>query len=96
MQVKLQRTKLMSPWRSHLFIVVVVIARNSHLISIRVHRRKDVDAGGVDKSLDALVPLQILCAQVLSQVDEQLAAQDFISMHVANVLHLWLNCTRSY
>lgn len=55
-----------------------------------------MDAGGVDEGLDALVPLQILRAQVLSQVDQQLAAQDFISMHVADVLYLGLNYRGSH
>lgn len=80
-------------WTDLLIITVVIVldSRNSHLVSIRVHGGQNMDAGGVDEGLDALVPQQILWAQVLSQVDQQLPAQDFISMHVADVLYLGLD-----
>ena len=54
-----------------------------------------MDAGGVDEGLDALVSLQVLRAQELGQVDEQLAAQAFVAMHVGDVLDLGLHCRGS-
>lgn len=88
--------------RTDLLPVVVVTAvgavlgsGNGHLVAIRVHGGQDVDAGGVDEGLDALVSLQVLRAQELSQVDEQLAAQDFVSVHVGDVLDLRLHCRGS-
>lgn len=61
----------------YLLVVTVIIATvldssNSQLISVRVHGWQNVDAGGVDESLDAFITKQILRAEVLSQVDEQL------------------------
>lgn len=55
-----------------------------------------MDAGGVDEGLDALITQLIFWAQVLSQVDEQLAPEHFIPMHVANILHLRLNYRGSH
>lgn len=55
-----------------------------------------MDARGVDEVLDSLVPQQMFCAQVLSQVDQQLPAHDFISVHVSNVLYLWFDYRGSH
>ncbi|TNN67891.1 hypothetical protein EYF80_021860 [Liparis tanakae] len=76
-----------------LFITVVIVleSRNRHLVPVGVHGGQKVDAGGVDEALDALVPQLVLGAQVLSQVHQQLAAQGFISVHVADVFHLRLD-----
>ena len=85
-------------WRTDPVLVIVSVlgSNNSHLVPVRVHGGQDVDAAGVDEGPDALVPQQVLWAQVLRQVDQQLAAQDFISVHVADVFHLGLDCTWSY
>ena len=80
-------------WRTDLVLAVVIVlqSRHSHVVPVGVHAGQDVDAGGVDDGLDALVAQQILGAHVLSQEDQQLAAQDLVPVHVAHVLHLWLH-----
>lgn len=49
-----------------------------------------MDASGVDDGLNSLVSQDIFRTQVLGQIDEQLAAQHFVAMHVAHQLDLWL------
>lgn len=79
----------------HVLLIVSVVAvgqcSHGHLKAVGVHGGQDVDAGGVDEALNALVSQQVLRAQVLSKVDQQLATQDLISVNVANVLNLRLN-----
>lgn len=41
-------------------IVVILESGDSHLVAVRVHGGQDVDAGGVDESLNALVTQQVL------------------------------------
>lgn len=48
-------------------------------------------AGGIDEGLNTLVPQNVLRTQVLGHVDEQLAAQHFVAVHVAHQLDLWLH-----
>lgn len=50
-----------------------------------------MDACGVDEGLDSLVAEEILRTQVLGHVDEQLAAQHFVAMHVSHQLDLRLH-----
>lgn len=50
-----------------------------------------MDARGIDEGLNSLIPEDILRTQVLGHVDEQLAAQHFITMHVSHQLDLWLH-----
>lgn len=51
-----------------------------------------MDASGVDDGLNSLIPQIILRTQILGQVDEQLAAQHLVPVHVAHQLDLWLDC----
>lgn len=80
----------------HVVLIVSIVAvrqcSHGHLVAVGVHGGQDVDAGGVDEALNALISNQVLGAQVLSQVDQQLATQDLIPVNVANVLDLRLNC----
>lgn len=99
--MRLSRNKLrgdihMRRWRTNLLLLIITVvivleSRNRQLVPVGVHGGQEMDAGDVDEGLDALVPQLILGAQVLSQVDQQLAAQDFISVDVADVFHLRLD-----
>ena len=51
-----------------------------------------MDARVVDELLDAVVSGAVLLAQEGAQLDEQLAAQHLVAVHVANVLELRLHC----
>lgn len=53
-----------------------------------------MDAGGIEQTLHTGVAQQVLATQVLSQVEQQLAAGHFIAMNVANELDLGLHCRR--
>ena len=46
--------------------------------------------GGVNQSLDLLVPGQVGGADVMSQVEEQLPAQHLVTVHVGDIFHLRL------
>lgn len=72
-------------------VVAISYLSSGQLIAVWVHGGQDVDTRGVDEHLDALVPQQVLGAQVLRQVDEKLPPQNLITMHVTHVLHLWLH-----
>lgn len=61
------------------------------LVAVGVHGGQEVDARGVDQGLHALVAQRVLGAQVLRQVEEQLAAQHLIAVHVGDQLDLWLH-----
>ena len=63
----------------------------SHLVAVRVHGGQDVDACVVDQPHDPLVSGPILLAQKLGELNEQLAAEHFVAVHVAHVLELWLH-----
>lgn len=64
----------------------------SHLVSVRVHGRQEVDAGLFDQADDALVPTFVLLAHELHQVEQELSAQHLVPMHPCNVSELWLSC----
>ena len=49
-----------------------------NLPSVRVHAGQDVDPGGVDQGGHLLVPGQVRGADVVSQVQQQLATQNLI------------------
>lgn len=60
------------------------------LPSVRVHAGHEVDPGGVDESSDVLVARQVLGAEVVRQMEQQLTTKHLVAMHVGNVLHLRL------
>lgn len=62
-----------------------------HFIAVRIHGGQDVDACVVDQPGDPLVPRLILLAQELGELDEELAAQHLVAVHVAHVLELGLH-----
>lgn len=78
-------------WVGVFRVVAIGYLRGGNLIAVWVHGGQQVDACVVDKVLDALISQQVLRAQVLSQVDEQLPAQNFIPMHVPDQLNLRLH-----
>ncbi len=49
-----------------------------------------MNACGVDHVDDGVVALLILITEILSQIDEQLSAHGLITVHIPNVLKLWL------
>lgn len=63
----------------------------SHLVAIGVHGGHDVDARVVDEPHDAVVPGPVLLTEELAELDEQLAAEHLIAVHVAHVLELGLH-----
>lgn len=63
----------------------------SHLVAVRVHGGQDVDARVVDEARDAVVPGPVLLTQELAELDEQLAAQHLVAVHVAHILELRLH-----
>lgn len=63
----------------------------SHLVAIRVHGGQDVDARVVDQRRDPVVSSSVLLAQKLGELNEQLAAEHFVAVHVAHVLELRLH-----
>lgn len=62
-----------------------------HLVAVGVHGGQDVDAGVVDQPHDPVVSRSVLLAEELAQLDEQLAAEHFVAVHVAHVLELGLH-----
>lgn len=76
---------------AELRVIVILYLWGGQLIAIWIHGGQNVDAGGVDDGLNSLVPQNVLWTQVLGQVDEQLAAQHLVAMHVAHQLDLWLH-----
>ena len=63
-----------------------------HLVAIRVHGRHDVNARVLDQLHDARVPVPELLAQELGQLQQQLAAQHLVAMHVPHVLDFRFHC----
>lgn len=61
-----------------------------NLPTVGVHAGQQMDPGGVDHALDLLVVGQVLLAQVVGQVEEQLPPQHLVAVHVGHVLHLGL------
>lgn len=64
----------------------------SHLVSVRVHGRQEVDASLFDQADDALVPTLVLLAHELHQIEQELSTQHLVPMHPCNVSELWLSC----
>lgn len=73
------------------FSQVVHYLPGSHLVAIRVHGGQDVDARVVDQRCDPVVPSSILLTEKLGELNEQLAAEHFVAVHVAHVLELRLH-----
>lgn len=53
-----------------------------------------MDARVVDEVHDAVVPSPVLLTEEPAELDEQLAAEHLVAMHVAHVLELRLHCGR--
>lgn len=53
-----------------------------------------MDARVVDQPHDPMVSSSVLLAEELAQLDEQLAAEHFVAVHVAHVLELGLHWGR--
>lgn len=66
----------------------------SNLVAVGVHGGQDVDARVVDEVHDPLVPGPVLLAEELAELDEQLAAEHLVAVHVAHVLELGLHWGR--
>lgn len=62
------------------------------LPAVGVHAGHEVDPGAVDQVPDVLVAADVAVAEVLRQVEQQLAAQDLVAVHVGDVLDLRLHC----
>ena len=62
------------------------------LPSVGVHAGHEVDPGAVDQAPDVLVAGDVAVAEVLGQVQQQLAAQHLVAVHVGDVLDLGLHC----
>lgn len=63
----------------------------SNFIAIGVHRGHDVNASAVDQLGDLRV-CSVVEAQVLDEVEQELSTHNFVAVHVADVLELWLPC----
>jgi hypothetical protein len=50
-----------------------------------------MNSGRVDQPLHLLVVVGVLSAEVVGQLKEQLSAQDFVAVHVGNVLEFGLH-----
>ena len=61
--------------------------------SVWVHGWHEVNPCAVDQLPDVLVAGQVLGAQVVRQVEQQLTTQNLIPMHVGYVFHLRLTCS---
>ena len=72
-------------------VAAVLYLCGRQLVAVGVHGGQDVDARAVDQRLHALVAQRVLGAQVLGQVDEQLAAEHLVTVHVAHQLDLRLH-----
>ena len=59
--------------------------------TVGIHAGHEVDPGAVHEGLDLLVAGEVLDAEVLGQVEEELPAQDLVAVHVGNELHLRLH-----
>lgn len=66
----------------------------SNLVAVGVHGGQDVDARVVDEVHDPVVPGPVLLAEELAELDEQLAAEHLVAVHVAHVLELGLHWGR--
>lgn len=62
-----------------------------HFVAVRVHGGQDVDACVMYQPHDAMVPSPVLLAEELGELNEQLAAEHFVAVHVAHVLKLRLH-----
>lgn len=63
----------------------------SACIAIRVHGRHDVNTSVVDQLGDLRV-CSVVATKVLDEVEQELSAHNFVAVHVADVLELWLAC----
>lgn len=77
--------------RTHIARRGVQYLSGGDLVPIRVHGGQDVDARVVDQPRDPLVSGSVLLAQKLGELNEQLAAEHFVAVHVAHVLNLGLH-----
>lgn len=59
--------------------------------TIRIHAGHYVDASRVDQGDNGLIAGQVLLAQIIGKLQEQLSAQYLIAVHVGNVLELGLH-----
>lgn len=59
--------------------------------SVRVHAGHEMNSGRVDQPLHLLVVVGVLSAEIVGQLKEQLSAQDFVAVHVGNVLEFGLH-----
>lgn len=62
-----------------------------HFVAVRVHGGQDVDACVVNKPRDPLVSGLILLAEKLGELNEELAAEHLVAVHVAHILELRLH-----
>ena len=58
--------------------------------TVRIHGRQDVNASRVYETHDVLVAAQVALAQLMDELDEHLATDHFVAVHVADVLELGL------
>lgn len=65
-----------------------------HLVAVRVHGRHDVNARVLHQPDDALVPVPELLTQELRELQQQLAAQHLVAVHVPHVLDFRFHCKR--
>lgn len=82
-------------WSSHTYQGVRYLS-GSHLVAVRVHGGQDVNAGVMDQPHDPLVSSSVLLAEELAKLNEQLAAEHFVAVHVAHVLELRLHWGRKW
>lgn len=55
-----------------------------------------MDARVVEEAGDALAAPAVLLTQELGELQQQLAAQHLVPMHVPDVLELWLHCREQH
>lgn len=53
-----------------------------------------MDPSVVDKGPDMTVMIPVLLAEIVSQAEQKLTTQYFISMNITNVFDLWFICKR--
>lgn len=68
----------------------------SHFVPVGVHGGHDVDARVVEEAGDALAAPAVLLAQELGELQQQLAAQHLVPVHVPDVLELRLHCREQH
>ena len=77
---------VMNTWLLNTWFSTHVFGRDFPAVWVRAGHEHD--PGGVDEPLDVLVPGQILVAEMVGQMEEQLPAKDFVAVHVRDVFHL--------